>query len=111
MFLGSYFEKCTEGFPYENLVGFNILHNKKNHSIKHGGGDIAKYGHLINMSCGTPKDGRKFGSRSLGETQIRGLKQHWACCSTPFVKKPVPSFVRVFKVIASIYHLNYPKYI
>jgi hypothetical protein len=45
--LGSYFEKCTEVFPYENLLGFNIMHNDKNYSIKHGGGDIAKYGDLI----------------------------------------------------------------
>jgi hypothetical protein len=43
--LGSYFEKCTEVFPFENLLGFNIMYNdERNHSIKHGGGDIAKYG-------------------------------------------------------------------
>ena len=36
----SYFEKCTEVFPYENLLGFNIMHNEKNHSLKHCGGDI-----------------------------------------------------------------------
>jgi hypothetical protein len=61
----SYFDKCTEIFPYENLLGFNIMHDEKNHSLKHGGGDIAKYGDPIN-----------FGSMSLGETQTRGLKQH-----------------------------------
>ncbi len=72
MSLGSSFEKCTEVFPYENLLGFNIMHNEKNHSIKHDGGDMAKYGN-VNMSCETPIN---FGSKSLEGTKIRGLKQH-----------------------------------
>ena len=38
------------------------MHNEKNHSIKHGGGDtsIAKYGDPINMSCDAPEDDHKF---------------------------------------------------
>jgi hypothetical protein len=42
--LGRYFEKCTKVFTYANLFGFTIMHDEKNRSMKHGGGDIAKYG-------------------------------------------------------------------
>jgi hypothetical protein len=27
------------------------MHNEKNHCIKHGGGDVAKYADIISMSC------------------------------------------------------------
>ena len=67
-----YFEKCTEVFPYENLLGFNIMHNEKNHSIKHGGGDIAKYGDPINMSCEAPEDGHKFWVKEPGGNTNQG---------------------------------------
>jgi hypothetical protein len=36
------------------------MHNEKNHNIKHGGGDIAMYADIINMSCEAPEDGHKF---------------------------------------------------
>jgi hypothetical protein len=38
------------------------MHNKKNHGIKHGRGDVAKYGDIINMpvSCDAPEDSHKF---------------------------------------------------
>jgi hypothetical protein len=57
------------------------MHNEKNDSIKHGGGDVAEYADIINMSCDAPEDGHKFwikefGSRYLAGTQIRGLKLH-----------------------------------
>ena len=67
-----YFEKCTEVFPYENQLGFNIMHNEKNHSIKHGGGDIAKYGDPINMSCDAPEDGHKFWVKEPGGNTNQG---------------------------------------
>jgi hypothetical protein len=35
------------------------MHNEKNHSIKHGGGDVAKYADIINMSCEAREDGHK----------------------------------------------------
>jgi hypothetical protein len=81
-FNASYFEKCTEVFPYENLLGFNIMHNEKNHSIKHGGGDIAKYGDPINMSCDAPEDGHKFwvkepgGNTNQGPEAALSMMQH-----------------------------------
>jgi hypothetical protein len=53
-------------FPYENLLGFNIMHNEKNHSLEHGGGHIAKYGDPINMSCDAPEDGHKFWVKEPG---------------------------------------------
>jgi hypothetical protein len=68
----SYFEKCTEVFPHENLLGFNIMHNQKNHSLKHGGGDIAKYGDPINMSCDAPEDGHKFWVKDPGGNTHQG---------------------------------------
>ncbi len=48
------------------------LHNEKNHSIKHGGGDIAKYRDPINMSCETPEDGHKFWVREPGGNTDQG---------------------------------------
>ena len=78
----SYFEKCTEVFPYENMLGFNIMHNEKNHSLKHGGGDIAKYGDPINMSCDAPEDGHKFwvkepgGNTNQGPETALSMMQH-----------------------------------
>jgi hypothetical protein len=47
-------------FPYEIKHGFNIMHNEKNHSIVHVSGDIARWGDIINMSCGAPETGNKF---------------------------------------------------
>jgi hypothetical protein len=62
----SYFEKCTEVFPYENMLGFNIMHNEN------GGGDIAKYGDPINMSCDAPEDGHKFWVKEPGGNTNQG---------------------------------------
>ncbi len=54
------------------------MHNEKNHSIKHGGGDVAKYADITNMSCETREDGHKFWIKESGGntilSQIRGLK-------------------------------------
>jgi hypothetical protein len=36
------------------------MHNEKNHRIKHGGGDVAKYADIINMSYEAPEDGHNF---------------------------------------------------
>ncbi len=55
-------------FPYENGHGFNIMHNEKNHSMKHGGGDIAKWADLINMSCEAPETGHKLHIKEPGGT-------------------------------------------
>jgi hypothetical protein len=65
-------EKCTKVFPYENLTGHNIIHNEKNHSIKHGGGDVAKYADIINMSCDAPEDGHKFWIKEPGGNTNQG---------------------------------------
>ncbi len=48
------------------------MHNEKNHSIKHGGGDISKYGDFINMSCETPEDGHKFWVKEHGGNTNQG---------------------------------------
>ena len=58
------------------------MHNEKNHSIKHGGGDIAKYGDPINMSCDAPEDGHKFwvkepgGNTNQGPEAALSMMQH-----------------------------------
>ena len=58
---------------------------KKNHSIKHGGGDIGKYGDLINMSCETPEDGHTFwvkepgGNTNQGPEAALTMMQHSLC--------------------------------
>ena len=67
-----YFEKCTALFPYENSHGFNIMHNEKNHSMKHGGGDIAKWADLINMSCEAPETGHKLHIKEPGGCTNQG---------------------------------------
>ncbi len=78
----SYFEKCTEVFPYENQLGFNIMHNEQNHSFKNGFGDIAKYGDPINMSCDASEDGHKFwvkepgGNTNQGPDAALSMMQH-----------------------------------
>ncbi len=75
----SYFDKCKEVFPYENGNGFNIMDNEKNHSMKHGGNEIARYGDLLNMSCDsceTPEDAHKFWIKEpgTGDEQTKDLK-------------------------------------
>ena len=106
MSLGSYFEKCTEVFPYENLLGLNIMHKEKNHSIKHGGGDIAtgKYGDIINMSCET--HGHKFWVKELGGKTNQGpeaalsMMQHSLRKEASALRVLCVKFVRVSKVFA-----------
>ena len=65
---------CTTVFPFENSVGFNIMHNEKNHSIVHGGGDIAKWADLINMSAEAPETGHKFWIKEPGGNTNQGPK-------------------------------------
>ncbi len=48
------------------------MHNEKNHSLKHGGGNIAKYGYPINMSCDVPEDGHKFWVKEPGANTNQG---------------------------------------
>ncbi len=48
------------------------MHNEKNHSIKHGGGDICKYGDIINMSCDAPEDGHKLWTKEPGGNTNQG---------------------------------------
>ena len=48
------------------------MHNEKNHSIKHGGGDVAKYADIINMSCEAPEDGHKFWIKEPGGNTNQG---------------------------------------
>ncbi len=45
---------------------------KKNHSIKYGAGDIAKYDDLINMSCETPEDSHNFWVKEPGRKTNQG---------------------------------------
>jgi hypothetical protein len=68
----SYFDKYKEVFPYENGNGFNIMDNEKNHSIKHGSNDVAKYADIINMSCETPEDAHKFWIKEPGGCTNQG---------------------------------------
>ena len=68
----SYFDKCKEAFPYENGHGFNIMDNEKNHNMKHGGNDIARYGDLLNLSCETPEDAHKVWIKEPGGCTNRG---------------------------------------
>jgi hypothetical protein len=61
------------------------MHTEKNHSIKHGGGDKAKYGRYygdpINMSCDL-EDGHKFwvkepgGNTNQGPEAALSMMQH-----------------------------------
>ena len=46
--------------------------NEKNHSINHGGGDVAKYADIINMSCEAPEDGHKFWIKETGGNTNQG---------------------------------------
>ncbi len=48
------------------------MHNEKNHSIKDGGGDIAKYADIINMSCEAPEDGHNFWIKEPGGNTNQG---------------------------------------
>ncbi len=51
------------------------MHIEKNHSInsiKHGGGDVAKYADIINMSCDAPEYGHKFWIKELGGNTNQG---------------------------------------
>lgn len=48
------------------------MDNEKNHSIKHGSNDIAKYADLINMSCETPEDAHKFWIKEPGGCTNQG---------------------------------------
>jgi hypothetical protein len=52
------------------------MHNEKNHSIKHGGRNVAKYGDLINMSCEAPEISGYLGiSQSIQIPTLPGLKR------------------------------------
>ncbi len=47
----------------------------KNHSIKHGGGDVGKYGDTINVSgCDAPEGGHKFWIKEPGGNTNQGLQ-------------------------------------
>ncbi len=48
------------------------MHNEKNHRIKHGAGDVAKYADIINMSCEAPEDGHKFWIKEPGGNTNQG---------------------------------------
>ncbi len=48
------------------------MHNEKYHSIKHSGGDVAKYADIINMSCEAPEDGHKFWVKEPGGNTDQG---------------------------------------
>ncbi len=48
------------------------MHNEKNHSIKHGGGEVATYADIINMSCDAPEDGHKFWIKEPGGNTNQG---------------------------------------
>ncbi len=48
------------------------MHNERNHSINHGGGDVAKYADIINMSYEAPEDGHKFWIKEPGWNTNQG---------------------------------------
>ncbi len=48
------------------------MYNEKNHSIKHGGEDVAKYADIINMICDAPEDGHKFWIKEPGGNTNQG---------------------------------------
>jgi hypothetical protein len=54
------------------MKGHNIVHNIKNHSIKHGGGDVDKHADIVNMSCEAPEDGHKFWIKEPGGNPNQG---------------------------------------
>jgi hypothetical protein len=48
------------------------MHNEKNHNIKHGGGDVAKYADIIKMSCYAPEDDHKLWIKEPGGNTNQG---------------------------------------
>ncbi len=58
------------------------MHKEKNHSVKHGGGDVAKYADIMIMSCDAPEDGHKFwikepgGNTNLGPEAALTMMHH-----------------------------------
>jgi hypothetical protein len=48
------------------------MHNEKNHSMKHGGVDIARWGDHINMSGEAPETGHKFWIKEQGGCTNQG---------------------------------------
>ena len=46
--------------------------NEKNHSLKHGGGDVAKWGDPINMSCDAPETAHKLWIKEQGDCTNQG---------------------------------------
>ena len=48
------------------------MHNEKNHSMKHGSGDVAKWADVVNMSCDAPETGHKFWIKEQGGCTNQG---------------------------------------
>jgi hypothetical protein len=48
------------------------MQNEKNHSLKHGGGDVGKWGDPINMSCDAPETAHKLWIKEQGDCTNQG---------------------------------------
>ena len=48
------------------------MHNEKNHSMEHGGADVARWADLINMSGEAPEGGHKFWIKEPGGCTNQG---------------------------------------
>jgi hypothetical protein len=46
--------------------------NEKNHSLRHGGGDVAKWADPINMSCDAPENAHKLWIKEQGDCTNQG---------------------------------------
>ena len=46
--------------------------NEKNHSLRHGGGDVAEWGDPINMSCDAPENAHKLWIKEQGDCTNQG---------------------------------------
>jgi hypothetical protein len=74
------------------------MHNEKNHSIKHGGGDVAKYADIIGMSCDAPEDSHTFWIKELGGNTNQGPEAALTRMHPLLWKEVSALLVRVSKV-------------
>jgi hypothetical protein len=81
------------------------MDNEKNHNIKHGGNDIAKYADAINMSCETPEDAHKFWIKEPGGCANQSPEAALTMMNHALRKEPVPFFARACKLLLSFKYL------
>ena len=59
-------------FPYTNGHGNPITATGKNHSMRHTGGDVARYCDAINVSCDAPEEAHKIWVKQQGVCTNQG---------------------------------------